>query len=276
MDRVASREADMVTNLDPRTREFYRRVLTLMEGWEIPFLIGGAYAFQVYTGIERHTKDFDLFVRPVDVDQVLGRFDVAGYRTELTHPHWLGKVYHGDARVDLIFCSGNGLSKVDDGWFEHAVAGKVFDRPVRLCPVEETIWVKAYIMERERFDGADVAHLLRARGEGLDWPRLLRRFGPDWRVLLSHLVLFGFIYPGERAKIPDTVMRDLLQRLQNEGIEAPAGDERVCRGTLLSRSQYLDDLEHWGYKDARLSPRGPMSAEEITHWTEAIEVDGSY
>ena len=29
----------------------------------MPFLVGGAYAFARYTGIERHTKDFDVFVR---------------------------------------------------------------------------------------------------------------------------------------------------------------------------------------------------------------------
>ena len=53
-------------------------------------------------------------------------------------------------------------------------------------------------MERERYDGADIAHLLRARADQLAWRRLLRRFGPHWRVLLGHLVLFGFVYPGER------------------------------------------------------------------------------
>jgi hypothetical protein len=27
---------------------------------------------------------------------------------------------------------------------------------VKLMPVEESIWTKAFIMERERFDGADI------------------------------------------------------------------------------------------------------------------------
>jgi hypothetical protein len=27
----------------------------------------------------------------------------------------------------------------------------------------------------------------------------------------------------------------------------------------------------WGYQDARLQPRGPLSREEIAHWTAAIE-----
>ncbi len=51
--------------------------------------------------------------------------------------------------------------------------------------------------------------------------------------------------------------------------------ERTCQGTLLSRSQYLIDLERWGYQDARLAPRSLMTREEIAHWTKAIEQDGS-
>src|SRR5438552_2195815 len=82
-------------------------------------------------------------------------------------------------------------------------------------------------------DGADVAHLLRARGEVMDWPRLLGRFGPHWRVLLSHLTLFGFAYPGERQRVPDWVTRELAGRLLVEA-DAPPPAERVCFGTLLS------------------------------------------
>jgi hypothetical protein len=50
----------------------------------------------------------------------------------------------------------------------------------------------------------------------------------------------------------------------------PPNDERLCRGTLVSREQYLVDITEWGYNDARMKPRGPMSATEIAHWTEAI------
>jgi hypothetical protein len=170
--------------------------------------------------------------------------------------------------VDVIFSSGNGLCRVDEGWFEHAVAATVLDSPVRLCPAEEMIWQKSYIMERERFDGADVLHLLRARGPALDWDRLLARFGPHWRVLLSHLVLFGFVYPAEQAAVPASVLRALTEHL-SEGAPPAAAPGPLCRGTLLSRTQYLADTEYWGYQDARLRPWGGMSEEEVNRWTAA-------
>lgn len=254
---------------DPSAYGFYRQVLITLRASQVPFLVGGADACQCYTGIVRPTKDLDLFVLQRDCRRVFQILSAAGYHTDLTFPHWLGKVFCGEDFVDVIFSSGNGLCHVDEEWFTHAVERAVMGVPVRLCPPEEMLWEKAFVKERERYDGADIAHILRACGEHLDWPRLLRRFDTNWRLLLSHLVLFGFIYPSERSQIPDWIMQELLSRLQNELCSAPPPD-RLCQGTLLSRAQYLVDIMHWGYGDARLSPGGCLAKEEIDHWTAAI------
>src|SRR4051794_18512040 len=184
--------------LTDETREFYRDAMTLMERGGLEFLVGGAYAFARYTGIERHTKDFDVFIRREDFDLAEQLFAKAGYKTELTFPHWIGKAFKGDDFVDLIFSAGNGVAAVDSLWFERAVAARVLDVDVRLIPAEEMLWSKGLILERERFDGADVAHVINAIGEKLDWRHLLIRYGRYWRVLYAHLILFGFIYPSER------------------------------------------------------------------------------
>jgi hypothetical protein len=259
-------------DLDPVSRDFYRRVMHELEASAIPFLVGGAYAFERYTGIGRHTKDFDLFVHPRDVERALDVLGADGCRTDVPFPHWLAKAHCGDNVVDLIFSSGNGVALVDDDWFRHSVAETVLDVSVRLIPAEEMIWSKAFIMERERYDGADVAHVLRACAETLDWPRLFRRFGAGWRVLLQHLVLFGFIYPCERSRVPAAVMRELVGRLDGE-LTRPAPD-RVCQGTLISRAQYLVDVERWGYADPRLAPQGNMTEAERERWTAGIANDG--
>jgi hypothetical protein len=280
-DHSAARAQD---TLSAEAADFYRRAMAVLEREGIPFLVGGAYAFAHYTGIVRHTKDFDLFILPADFDAALAALAGAGYAVERNFPHWLGKAYSDGSYVDLIFSSGNGLTPVEEGWFRHAAQGEVLGVPARLCPAEEMIWSKAFIMERERFDGADVAHLLHCCAERLDWQRLLARFGNHWRVLLSHLVLFGYIYPADAARLPPPVMETLLARLSRE-VLAPAaastaGDDgrasdaaRLCRGTILSRAQYLSDLENHGYVDARLPPSGNMSADEIEQWTAAIDDD---
>src|SRR5213080_5111266 len=247
---------------------FHCRSVAVLRAAEIPFLIGGAYVVEVYAGVSRSTKDFDLYIRPNHVKAALNALAGAGYETELTFPHWLAKALYGGDKLDLIFRAGNGLCEVDDSWFERARDGELLGLPVKLCAPEEMIWMKAYIMERERFDGADIAHILRSCAEKLDWPHLLRRFGPDWRVLLSHLVLFGYIYPSERGRVPVAVMDALISRLRNEN--SLSGSERLCRGTLLSREQYLWDVEERGFRDARLEKRAHMNEGDIAHWTKAI------
>ena len=249
--------------------KFYRDAMRLLQQEGVPFLVGGAYAFGVYTGIQRRTKDIDLFVRPGDVARAVEAFAKHGHRAERTFPHWLAKAYCGEECIDLIYRAGNGLCEVDDSWFERARPNELLNFAVKLVAPEEILWMKAYIMERERYDGADVAHLLQSCAEKLDWPHLQRRFGADWRVLLSHLVLFGFIYPAEKTRLPQTMLDEMLQwALEDQ--RAPS-NERICRGTLLSRQQYLVDVQERGWRDARLEPRSAMSAEDIAQWTAAIE-----
>lgn len=254
----------------PATAAFYRRALRRLAGAGIPFLVGGAFAQACYTGIRRPTKDLDLFLRRADCERVAQLAAAEGWTTEFTHPHWLAKVYRGEDFIDLIFNSGNGLTPVEDGWFRDAPRACVLGVAVQVAPVEESLVSKSFIMERERYDGADVAHLLQAAAGALDWQRLLALYGPHWRVLLAHLVLFGFIYPGERHRIPAWVMAELLARLAAETREPPPLDARVCAGTLLSREQYLHDVERLGYLDGRLWPASSMTPEDVARWTRAI------
>jgi hypothetical protein len=271
-DSSVSAAADTV--LDEATIRFYRHALQILKDGEVPALVGGAYAFARYTGIERHTKDFDIFICRNDFQKAARAFRKAGYESELTFPHWLGKAFHGDEFVDLIFSAGNGVAAVDDTWFEHAVAEKVFGVDVNLIPAEEMIWSKGLIMERERFDGADVLHVIRALGPELNWRRLIDRYDVHWRALFAHVVMFGYVYPSDRSRIPRWVADELNERLKRETAE-PDTPEKVCFGTIISRQQYLKDIEEWGYRDARLQPIGNMSQDEIAHWTAGIAQDGS-
>ncbi len=63
-------------------------------------------------------------------------------------------------------------------------------------------------------------------------------------------------------------MDDLIERLRDETATLVA--DRVCRGTLLSRAQYLADVQKRGFRDARLEQRAHMDAGDIAHWTRAI------
>lgn len=256
--------------VEPTSAAFYRRVLQVLTDAGIRFLVGGAFAQACYTGIRRSTKDLDLFIRREDYETIADLMAREGWRTEMTYAHWLAKVYHGDDFIDLIFNSGNGVAPVTERWFENNMRAEILGVPVRIGNLEDGLLTKAFIMERERYDGADVIHLIQANAETIDWPGLLDRFGPHWRVLLAHLTLFGYIYPGERHRIPRWLMDRLLARLGAESGAALPQDPHVCAGTLLSREQYLYDVESLGYVDGRLTPASSMTPQEIEVWTEAI------
>lgn len=246
--------------------ELYRTVLASLHDTGIPFVVGGTYAMERLAGVTRQTKDLDLFVLQDDWPIIERALAASGVEAHVEFPHWLAKATRGADLVDLIFSGGNGLIRVDDEWISHGTPGIVLGFPVHICPAEEMIWSKSYVMERERFDGADVLHIIRRSGRDLDWNRLRRRFGDQGNVLLAHLVLFLFTYPDARDVVPGWLLDDLWARRSTS-----QEDDRVCRGTLLSRAQYLVDVHAWGYADARLVPRGRMSEEEIAVWTAAVE-----
>jgi hypothetical protein len=112
------------------------------------------------------------------------------------------------------------------------------------------IWCKSFVQERERFDGADVVHLIRKQGPTLDWHRVLARMDPHWEVLFAHLLTFRFVYPSERDTVPAWLMRELQSRVERQLAEPPP-QEPICRGLLISERQYQIDITTWGYQDVR-------------------------
>jgi hypothetical protein len=253
--------------LDSGALEFYQTVMIALHDAGIPFLVGGTFAMERLAGIARQTKDLDLFVRRQDLDRITEALVAAGVECRIAFAHWLAKATRGDLLVDLIFANGNSLAKVDDEWFAHGFPAVVLGLPAQICAAEEMIWSKSFVMERERFDGSDVLHILRQSARQLDWRRLIRHFDEHAGVLLAHLVMFLYVYPDANAMIPQCVLDELWSRR----VMIPPGGDRVCRGTLLSRAQYLVDVHGWGYTDARLAPHGPMTEREVIDWTAEVE-----
>ncbi len=83
----------------------------------------------------------------------------------------------------------------------------------------------------------------------------------------------GSSAPSERGRIPRCVLEYFTSSIQRE-MEAPPPTTRVCRGTILSRQQYLVDVEQWKFRDVRQLPENPMTGDQIAEWTAGIAVDG--
>jgi hypothetical protein len=211
-------------------------------------MLGGAFSLFHHSGIYRDTKDLDVFCKQSDYPKILKYFAEKGYKTDLYDVRWLAKVYKGEYFIDIIFNTVNNICRVDDLWLQHAVKGTFVDREVLFLAPEELIFCKTYVLNRERYDGADLNHILLKTGKELDWKRLLNYLDPHWHLLLAQLVQFQFVYPSEfHAIIPKWLFEELMRRA-HEQYELPPAYEKVCRGPMIDQTQYEIDVKEWNYK----------------------------
>ena len=227
---------------------FYKEALQLLNECGVNYMLGGAFAMFNYTGIYRDTKDLDIFCKPSEYPKILKFFAAKGYRAELYDVRWLAKVHKGEYFIDIIFDTVNNICTVDDTWYDHAVEGEFVGERVKFISPEELIWCKVYVQNRERYDGADVNHVLLKKGKTLDWKRLLFRLDPHWHILLAQLLQFQFVYPSEYHDIiPKWLFDELISRA-NEQYDMPPAMEKVCRGPIIDQTQYSVDIKEWDYK----------------------------
>ena len=231
----------------PEVTGFYRDVLRTMLEEQIPFAVAGAFAMREHTGIWRVTKDLDVVMQAADVPRALERFARGGYEARVKDPVWLAKVIHGDDFVDLIVATGNCVLVVDESWLERAIPCEVFGLPCKLLAVEEMIASKLPVWRRERFDGSDVAHLLRSCGRTLDWERLLFLLGDHWESLLVGLVFFAYVYPGRTDSVPKEIWTLLLDRFAAR--VAHPDSALPFRGSLVDPNMFAIDVHEWGERD---------------------------
>ena len=230
--------------LPPEAAELYREVLQAMNAHELPYAVAGAFALQKYTGISRITKDLDLFMKAEDIPAALEYLRQLGFRCETLDPVWLSKAHRGDYFVDLISGMSNAVIVVDDSWMQRTLPAMIAGVPSRIISVEDLLGSKLFVVRRERFDGADIAHIIfRTQGK-LDWKHVLDLAGEHWEMVLWALMLFRYVYPAQTHYVPLSLWQDLLTRYMHE-IQHPNPHARF-RGSLVDDNMFSIDVKDWG------------------------------
>jgi predicted nucleotidyltransferase len=228
------------------------RWLSVLNEAGIEYVIGGAFAVHAYTGIWRDTKDIDIFLQPNDLKKALDHLSSAYFNPDIRDTSWLAKVHSSPYTLDLIFGFRNGQMKIDHNWFRNSHPVTMMGIDTRIIAIEELIASKTFIAFRDRFDGADIVHLLRASGGKIDWQRLMMWMSEYPQVLLWHLLLFLFVYPGHSDYIPDAVMKELSVYCSKTNNANP----KAFRGMLLDPYSFEVDCREFGYEDLR--PASPL------------------
>jgi uncharacterized nucleotidyltransferase DUF6036 len=222
----------------------FKEVLLLLETLKCSYAVAGAFALRQHTGICRYTKDLDIFLTAETASEVLPVFGNNDFRYEVCDPFWLAKVHRGPYFVDFITGMSNGVIVVDDSWIDRACPAKICGVSSRVLAPEETLASKLFVTRRERFDGADIAHIIfSARGD-LDWGRVLQLAGEHWELVLWSLLLFKYVYPAHSKYVPLTLWDDLMGRLAAD-LRRSDSTARF-RGTLIDDVMFAIDVEEWG------------------------------
>ncbi len=236
--------------LKPDQRRVYSQTLRALNKSGITYAVGAAFARHAYTSIWRYTKDLDVFLKPEDLKTAMDALEKVGFETEVKDGHWLGKAWKKGYFIDLIFGTGHGQLPIDEDLFQGSQKAEILGVQTYLVPPEEIIASAAYIAGRNRFDAGDIVHLIRGSKGNLDWERILHRLGDNYELLLWHLLLFDFMYPGHSDFLPQDLMVKLFNRVR-KGWKKPENNPKTFRGTLLDPYSYIVDIEDWGYEDRR-------------------------
>jgi hypothetical protein len=143
------RKAPLITP-PPAAEAFYSEVLKLMAKSEIPFLVSGTYALASYTGIDRPTKDVDVFAKAGDALKILHYFKEHGFDVEIVDERWLYRVTRGELFVDIITNMPTVTTHVTDEWFVSAPETELFGAKVRLVPPTQFVWSKIFVQDHHR------------------------------------------------------------------------------------------------------------------------------
>src|SRR5262249_15773223 len=159
-------------------------------------------ALHEHTGIWRDTKDLDLFLPTREVGRALEVLEKDGFETEILDDVWLAKAKRDGFFVDLITGMSNGVIRVDYAWVSPPTRAQIFGLSARVLAPEELIASKIFVTRRERFDGADICHVIYGTRGKFDWQRLLGLIGEHWEMLFWQLVLYHYTYPANADYVP--------------------------------------------------------------------------
>lgn len=227
---------------------FFIEFLEALNRNSLSFTAAGLFALHEHTGVWRQTKDLDVFIPAEKIDRVLDVLShQEGFETEVLDPVWLAKAWRGDHYVDIITGMSNAVVRVDQSWLDRSVASEVLGVPCRILGPEELLVSKVFVVRRERFDGADIAHIVYAQGADLDWQRILNLVGDHWEMLLWSLILFRYIYPARTHQVPPWVWDLLLERFRRELLDPDPNAS--FRGSLIDENMFAIDVKEWGMEN---------------------------
>ena len=191
----------------------YRDAIQALRGAGIRFLLGGGFALAAYIGRWRDTKDIDFYIMHEDREKAVEALTRAGFDdlfSQLPYDRkWIYRSTRDGVIVDIIWAMANQRAHTDELWFQNAPRAVVRGEELRVVPMEEFLWCKLYIMQRDHCDWTDAFNLLYAVGTRINWVHLLARLEEDWPLLKGVLTVYGWLCPKQAQRLPVSLRKKL-------------------------------------------------------------------
>jgi hypothetical protein len=228
--RQTELKLDWASEVSDDEWRMYQQAMRAVRGAGVEFMLGGGFAQASFTGRWRNTKDIDFYVLPQHRERAVQALTQAGfvdyYPTLAYDRRWIYRSTKADVLVDIIWAMANQRAQVDELWFDRADSLRVRDEQLLVMPIEEFMWCKLYIVQRDRCDWIDILNLLFSNGPFIDWDHLIWRLEGDLPLLVSVLHLYGWLHP-ERASLLPQALRDRLMLPLPRAEDAARWQERA-------------------------------------------------
>jgi hypothetical protein len=196
----------------------YNKAIKAIRPLNFPFMLGGAFGIASHTGRWRNTKDIDFFVLPEHHNafiEVLLKNGFHDYYETLEYDRgWIFRAIQEGILVDIIWDTPNRRAHVDQQWIDRALSINFRGESMLAVPAEELIFIKAFVLQKDRCDWTDIINVLHFQAGHLDWEHIIRRFGPELPILRAILNVFAWVCPIEALQIPEKIRGDLNIEIQ--------------------------------------------------------------
>src|SRR5689334_6703815 len=136
--------------------DVYQSAIEVLRSTGVPFMLGGGFALATFAGRWRDTKDIDFYVLPKDREVVIAALSKAGFTDYFCQrPYdrkWIYRSVRFGVIVDIIWSMANQRAQVDSEWFERSMPVVIRGERLQVVPMEEFLWCKLYIMQRDHCD----------------------------------------------------------------------------------------------------------------------------
>ena len=204
--------------------------------------VGGSGALAMYCGMIRPIKDLDLYIKPEDAEAMIALLQEQGLRDYYDQlPYDRGWIYRStadDTIVDVIWQMANRRTQVDDAWLTYGEEIEIAGEPARLMPLEELVWTKIYVLQRDRSDWPDILNIIDVAADRIDWRRLVERVGEDTPLLFALMNIFGWLRPHCANRLPGWLRKEAcVSNGERDGIELTRR-----RAALLDSREWLTSI----------------------------------